>query len=206
MRAQAPPARAVLGFVIALGAACSSGDSITPSPTPSAMTAVAGAPPQSAGVGTAVPSAPAVKVVDASGAGMAGVIVIFKVTAGGGGVDGGTAKTDVNGVAAVTKWTLGATAGVNSLTAEAGTLAPVTFTATGLPGAASVLVKTSTDPQNAIAGAAVTAAPSVTVTDANGNAIAGVTVTFAVATGGGSVAGATQQSSATGVATLGSWT
>jgi YVTN family beta-propeller protein len=154
----------------------------------------------------AVPSAPAVKLVDANGAGVTGVNVIFSVTAGGGTLEGGTAKSDVNGVAAVTKWTLGTTAGVNTVTAQSGSLAPVVFTATGLPGAASVLVKTSTDPQNAVAGTAVAAAPSVTVKDANGNAISGVTVTFAVTAGGGSVTAATQQSSATGVATLGSWT
>lgn len=206
MHAQATQARSVLALILVLGAACGGGESTKPDPTPSAMSAVAGTPPQSAAVGTAVPSAPAVKLVDASGAGVAGVTVVFSVTAGGGTVEGGTAKSDVNGVAAVTKWTLGTTAGVNTLSAASGNLAAVTFTATGLPGAASVLVKTSTDPQTAVAGAAVAAAPSVTVKDANGNAVAGVTVTFAVTAGGGSVTAATQQSSATGVATLGSWT
>ena len=205
MRAQSSLARPVSALVLALGAACSSGDGTKPSPTPSSMTAVAGAQPQSAGVGTAVPSAPAVKLVDANGAGVADVNVVFSVTAGGGTVEGGTAKSDVNGVAAASKWTLGTTAGVNTVTAQAGNLS-VTFTATGLPGAASALVKTSTDPQSGVAGVAVAAPPSVTVKDANGNGVAGVTVTFTVTAGGGSVTGATQQSSAAGVATLGSWT
>ena len=180
MRARASLARSVSTLALALGAACSSGDGTKPGPTPAAMTAVAGAQPQSAGVGTAVPSAPAVKLVDANGVGVADVNVIFSVTAGGGSLEGGTAKSDVYGVAAVSKWTLGTTAGVNTVTAQSGTLAPVTFTATGVPGAASVLVKTSTDPQTAIAGAAVAAAPSVTVKDAHGNPVAGVTVTFTV--------------------------
>lgn len=206
MRPQSSLGRSVLASVLALVVACGSSESTNPTPTPAAMTAIAGIPPQSADVGTAVPSAPAVKLVDANGVGMAGVNVIFSVTAGGGTVEGGTAKTDVNGVAAVTKWTLGTTAGTNTLTAQAGTLAPVTFTATGLPGAASVLVRTSADPQNAVVGTAVAAAPSVTVKDANGNPIAGANVTFLVTTGGGSVTAATQKSSATGVATVGSWT
>ena len=205
MRAQSSLARPVSALVLALGAACSSGDGTKPSPTPTSMTAVAGAQPQSAGVGTAVPSAPAVKLVDANGAGVADVNVVFSVTAGGGTVEGGTAKSDVNGVAAASKWTLGTTAGVNTVTARSGSLS-VTFTATGLPGAASALVKTSTDPQSGVAGVAVAAPPSVTVKDANGNGVAGVTVTFTVTAGGGSVTGATQQSSAAGVATLGSWT
>jgi len=73
-------------------------------------------------------------------------------------------------------------------------------------GPASVLVKTSTDPQTVVVGTAVAAPPSVTVKDANGKPVAGVTVTFAVTAGGGTVTAATQQSSATGEATLGSWT
>ena len=169
------------------------------------MTAVAGAEPQSALVGTAVGTAPAVKVVDQNGAGMAGVNVTFSVTAGGGSVEGGSATTDVNGVASVTKWTLGTTAGANSLKAQSGNLS-ATFTATGLAGAASVLVKSSADSQTAVVGGAVAAPPSVTVKDANGNPVAGIQVTFMANPGNGSVTSGSQVTSATGVATVGSWT
>jgi YVTN family beta-propeller protein len=203
MHAQDRLIRAVFTLAIGLGAACSSES--TKSPVPTAMTAVAGDQAPSVVAGTAVPSAPAVKLVDANGAGMAGVVVVFSVTAGGGTVEGGTARTDVNGVAAVTKWTLGPVAGANTLSAKSGDLPAVTFTATGLPGAASVLAKTSTDPQFGVVGAQVTAPPSVTVKDANGNPVSGVTVSFSVTGGNGSVTDATQQSSASGVATLGSW-
>ena len=206
MHAPASLTRTAVAVAITLGLGCSSGDGTKPAPTAAAMAAVAGTVPQSAGVGTVVPTPPAVRVVDVDGTGVAGVTVTFSVTAGGGQVEGGTASTNANGIASVTKWTLGTTAGANTLTAQSGVLTPVTFTATGLPGAASVLVKSSADPQNAVVGAAVAAAPSVTVKDANGNGIAGVAVTFAVTAGGGSVTGATQQSSATGVATMGSWT
>jgi hypothetical protein len=44
------------------------------------------------------------------------------------------------------------------------------------------------------------------VTDATGTPVAGVTVTFAVATGAGSITGATAVSDSTGTATVGSWT
>jgi len=54
-------------------------------------------------------------------------------------------------------------------------------------------------------GAAVVPAPSVIVSNDDGNPASGVTVTFAVTGGGGSLTGATQVTSASGVATVGSW-
>lgn len=196
--------RSPFALVLAIGVACSSGGTKPPDAPPT-MTAVGDVEMQSVVVGSAVPNSPAVKLLDGSGAAMANVNVIFAVATGGGSVEGGTAKTDVNGVASVTKWTLGKTAGSNTLTAQSGNLS-LTFTATGLAGTPSALAKSSTDPQIALVGTAVSAAPSVKVQDAYGNPVAGVTVFFAVTGGGGSVTGASQQSSAAGVATLGAWT
>ena len=56
------------------------------------------------------------------------------------------------------------------------------------------------------AGTAASPAPSVLVTDDDGNPLAGVTVTFAITAGAGSVTGATQVTNASGVATIGGWT
>ena len=56
------------------------------------------------------------------------------------------------------------------------------------------------------AGTAVATAPSVRVTDVYNNPVTGVAVTFAVASGGGSVTGATTTTNASGIATVGSWT
>jgi len=61
------------------------------------------------------------------------------------------------------------------------------------------------DKQTASLGAAVKIAPSVIVKDAKNDPVAGTTVTFAVATGGGSVTGATAVTDASGIATVGSW-
>jgi large repetitive protein len=61
------------------------------------------------------------------------------------------------------------------------------------------------DAQTASAGAAVAIAPSVVVTDAKGKPVPGVTVTFAVATGGGSVTGSPAKTDASGIAAVGSW-
>src|SRR5439155_1675319 len=97
--------------------------------------------------------------------------------------------TGANGIAAVTSWTLGTTAGTNTLTATSGTLtgSPVTFTATGTTGAASTIAVNGGNNQSATAGTAVAVGPSVIVHDPNGNPVAGVAVTFAVASGGGTV-------------------
>jgi alpha-tubulin suppressor-like RCC1 family protein len=55
------------------------------------------------------------------------------------------------------------------------------------------------------AGAAVSPRPSVLVRGGDGNPAPGITVTFAIGTGGGSVTGSTQITDASGIATVGSW-
>lgn len=190
-----------------LTAAAACGDSSGPSePTPLAVAAVPGTVPQTAVAGTVVPTPPSVRVVDAGGAGVPGVAVTFSVTSGGGSVQGGSATTDANGVASVTSWTLGTTAGANLLTARVAKLAPVTFTATGVAGVATQLTRSSADPSSTVVGTAVAAAPSVTARDANGNPVPGVPVTFAIRAGGGTITGVSVSTAANGVATLGSWT
>ncbi|MEE8477638.1 MAG: hypothetical protein V3S19_04670 [Gemmatimonadales bacterium] len=62
------------------------------------------------------------------------------------------------------------------------------------------------DNQTTAAGGTVPVAPAVRVTDARGAAVGGVTVTFAVASGGGSLTGGTATSDGQGIATVGSWT
>jgi hypothetical protein len=79
-------------------------------------------------------------------------------------------------------------------------------TVTFVAGAAAAIAKTAGDAQTGTVGAALGVAPSVTITDANGNPVAGVAVTFAVASGGGTVTGGTQTTNASGIATLSSWT
>src|SRR5205085_2371224 len=116
--------------------------------------------------------------------------------------------TNASGVATVGSWTLSATAGSNTLTATSGTLSgsPVTFTATGTAGWAERIAANSPTSQSTTAGTAVGSPPSVIVKDANGNPVAQVAVTFAVAPGNGTITGASQTTSASGVATVGSWT
>ncbi|HUQ48376.1 MAG TPA: hypothetical protein VM053_09060 [Gemmatimonadaceae bacterium] len=156
--------------------------------------------------GAAVSPPPSVVVLDQRGAPMAGESVTFAVTSGGGVVSGATVVSDVSGIATVGAWTLGPLAGANVLTASSGTLPTVSFTATAAAGAATSLSKNAGDLQTAVAGSAVAVPPSVILKDANGNPAAGITVTFAVASGGGSVTGATATTNSSGIATVGSWT
>ena len=165
---------------------------------------------QSTTAGTAVAVAPSVIVRDANNNPVAGVLVTFAVASGGGTVVPTTAvATSASGIAAVTSWTLGATAGTNSLTATATGLtgSPVTFTATGTVGTATQIAVNAGNNQSATAGTAVATPPSVIVRDANNNPVAGVSVTFAVASGGGTVVPTTAVlTGANGVAAVTSWT
>jgi len=162
----------------------------------------------SATAGTAVSPPPSVIVKDANGNPVANVAVTFTPAAGSGTVTPTTpVNTGADGIAALTSWTLSPTAGTNTLTATASGLtgSPVTFTATGTAGAAATIAPNAGG-TSAPAGTAVSPPPSVIVTDANGNPVAQVAVTFSVTPGNGTITGASQTTNASGVATVGSWT
>jgi hypothetical protein len=147
-----------------------------------------------------------VQVLDATAHPIAGSAVSFAATVGGGSVGSPAATTDASGLAQ-TIWTLGQTAGSQSATATVtGAGAPATFSATANAGPATSVAKQAGDAQTTGTGTPVAIAPSVVVKDAYNNLVPGVLVTFAAASGGGAVGGATQLTSATGVATVGSWT
>ena len=165
---------------------------------------------QSAGVASAVAVAPSVLVTDAHGNPVgAGTSVTFAVVNGGGSITGPvTVQTNALGHATVGGWVLGPTPGSNTLSAASGSLSgsPVTFTATGTQLAASLSINAGNN-QTAIAGTAVTTAPSVVVRDAGNNPVANVDITFTVTGGAGVVVpGAVVKTNAQGIATATSWT
>jgi hypothetical protein len=100
---------------------------------------------QSALQGTAVPTAPSVIVLDQFSNPVPGVTVDYLVLTGGGSITGPSPTTDAAGIARVGSWTLGGTAGPNSLEATAqGTGIsgnPVVFTATGTTSAFDIVVR-----------------------------------------------------------------
>lgn len=160
---------------------------------------------QTAAAGTDLAAAPAVLVTDGAGNPVSGVAVTFSVTAGGGSLQGANVSTGPNGVAAASKWTLGAVVGTNTVKAAAGAL-EVTFTATGTVGAPAKLVVAGGNHRTGVVAAPIDSSPAVKVLDAFDNPVPGLAVTFAVATGGGTISNPNPVSDAAGVARLGTWT
>ncbi len=199
-------ARAIarMSGILLLAAACGgTPDQIGP---PAAVEIVAGNN-QSAVVGQVVPVAPTVRVRDAGGHGLTAIVVRFTVVAGGGSIAADSALTDANGVAVAPAWTLGTTIGINSLRAQAsGLTVSTTITAIALAGPPALVSVAAQQIFTALVSTAVATRPTVRVTDANGNPVAGVTVTFTVTFNNGTVTGGTQVTDAQGLATVGSWT
>ncbi|MCU0627084.1 MAG: PQQ-dependent sugar dehydrogenase [Gemmatimonadaceae bacterium] len=188
-------------------AACSSSDAPTvPAPAaPSRVVAVAGET-QPGTVNAAVAVAPAAQVLDGAGGPVRGVVVRFVVIDGGGRVTGDSVVTDSAGRATVGSWVLGPSVGTQRLAARSPGLPEAVFTATASAGqAASLVVVTETDQQVGGVNAPLSRVPAVVLRDASGRAIAGATVTFAVAEGGGRLESTTGTTDSTGTARAGRW-
>ena len=104
---------------------------------------------------------------------------------GGGTVTPVNTTTDPTGLAR-TRWTLGSTAGANTLNAVFSGLPAVPFTATASNDVPSKVVLVSGDGQSAVGGAALANPLVVKVTDANDNPVQNVSVAW-TAIGGGTV-------------------
>ena len=159
---------------------------------PAATLTLASGNGQSGTAGQPLSSPFVVKVTDGSGNPVAGTTVTFTVTGGGGTIYPGAASTNSQGLASATL-TLGPAAGTNTVVAASGTLtgSPSTLTAIGIAasgsGPAATLVSVSGSGQSGIVGQPLSSPFVVKVTDASGNPVAGIGVTFTMAAGGGTV-------------------
>src|SRR5262249_40141902 len=115
----------------------------------------------------------------------------------GGSATGLSQTTDLTGVATVGSWTLGTSAGANSLTATA-SVGSATFHATAVHDAAGSLSVNAGEGQTATVGTNVSTAPSVLVTDQYGTPVSGVAISFSN--------GGNATTNASGIAAVGSWT
>jgi adhesin/invasin len=167
---------------------------------PASMEATAG-DEQVATVGTAVAIRPAVVVRDQDGNALGGIPVTFKVSGGGGSVAGANPVTDADGIATVGGWTLGKTAGSNTLAATLSGLdvsgSPVVFSATASPGPVSGEKSEVSAAPTTITASGGSSKSTITVTarDAFDNPIPGLAVTLS-ASGSGTTL--TQPASPTG--------
>ncbi len=140
---------------------------------------------QEAGPGEALSSPLVVRLVDDRGDGVPGRAVAWVVATGGGRVSPETSTTDPDGVAS-TQWTLGDDPGANTLNAVVSGVGVVSFTASavsdgaGEPSASRSSISASPDRVPADGTSTIT----VTIRDALGDPVAGVSVELD-ATGGG---------------------
>lgn len=183
------------------------GGGAEPAGPPAALTAVTPGP-FAGTVGTALAEL-RVRVEDASSRGVPGVAVRFSVAGGSGslgvGAIGGSSLTDTtdqDGLAAAS-WTLGTTAGEQRATAQTTGLASVEFLAAAQAGA-----PVTTEIQESSAFIAPVSSPTdeplaVRVTDAYGNPVAGVPVSWAALAAGATVTTPTTTSDSAGIATVG---
>jgi hypothetical protein len=173
------------------------GDGGTTTPKVATSIAVVSGGAQTGAVGSALPEPVVVRVNDQNGDAMRNAAVTWAVTAGGGQVSAAGSTTGPDGRAQVS-WTLGTAAGAaQTLTASAGTLSAAT-SATATPGSPATLAVVSGSPQTGAVAEALPQSISAKVSDAYGNGVQGVTVTFATAAGSGSIAASTVVTNALG--------
>ena len=195
--------------VAALALGCTGSDLLLPDQGLPSKIVILSGDAQNGAAGSALPGNLVVRVTDPQNRPVQQQQVTFAPSAGA--VAPSAATTDADGKAG-TQWVLGPAAGPQSVTATAtGNGAPaglaVTFHATAVTSGAARLEKSAGDGQGTTAGGAVPTPPAVKVSDRNGNPVAGVGVTFAVASGGGAVNPTTPvTTNAAGIAAVTSWT
>lgn len=140
---------------------------------------------QEAIAGTNVGVPPAV-LVTRRGAPVAGVTVQFRVTAGGGVVQGADAVTGADGIARVTGWMMGPAGpqAVEAVVAEA-LGSPIVFTALATTSNPVAVAPIQGEAISGTVGLPVAVRPVLRVTDGAGHPIPGVTVAWRIGAGGG---------------------
>lgn len=140
---------------------------------------------QSAAVGTAFPSPLSVRVTDAYGDPVSGQTVSFQVLANdeatatfSSGGASATAVTDQNGLATSPSLTAGTATGTFTVTASVAGANPASFSLADLPGQVTSIEPGIGTSQTTPLGTDFGVPLAVTVTDADGNPLAGVPVTF----------------------------
>lgn len=199
------PLRLSALVLFVLSAACGGG-SVEP-PTPSSVAAVSANPLASAVVGTVVATAPTFEVRSSKGKALSGIPVSVSVTAGGGSLTGAPTVT-LAGPTSVGQWTLGNTAGAQTVTVTSAGLTPLVFTLPSVAGAPTQLAILDGDDQFGSQNSVTFAPLRVRVRDQFNNNVAGASVGWTVDAGGGSLAGGVTSSvtDANGVATAPAWT
>jgi len=200
------PYRRPLAFSLAVALAAltaSCGDVNLPDEGEAASLRIVDGNEQVGPAGVALGAPVVVRVLDTGDLPVQGQEVTFLIASGGGSVEPATVTTGADGLASAT-WTLGAPAGTQELKARTqrggdGELLEVSFTAAAQAGSGSVLVGVSGDDQTGPVSSALADSLVVKTTDALGNPVANVEVTWSVS-GGGSISPVTVVTGADGLA------
>ncbi|MDH4352345.1 MAG: hypothetical protein OEW56_14450, partial [Gemmatimonadota bacterium] len=196
-----------LTAAIAVGAGCASSEDGGPNPapdtTPASMSVVSGNT-QTGQTGTALGNPLVVKVVNAAGDALSGITVAWTVEAGGGSLGGATSITSTLGQAQIS-YTLGGSAGANTVRATAqGTAVTTTFSATATAPPADNVPATisvsSGNNQSAPVGGALAQPLVAIVRNAGGQALTNVIVAWSVTSGTGTLGSATSNTNGAGQA------
>ncbi len=186
--------------------ACDGGTDPEPIGPPVSVSASAGN--QQAGAAGQMLLAPiAAKVSDANGRGVPNIPVEFRILTGGGNLESASERTNGAGIATV-RWQMGIVAGREERVAASlldtltgALLDTAIFTATVTPGPPTRVVPLSSTSMVLAAGQTTPVTMRVGVADGYSNPIPGVTVTWAVTAGEGTLATATSVSNEQGIAT-----
>jgi uncharacterized protein (TIGR03437 family) len=177
---------------------------------PASITA-SGGTPQSAAIGAAFATALQATVKDAYGNAVSGVTVSFSAPSSGARatLSAASATTNASGVASVTATANGTIGGYSVSASVSGVSGTATFALTNLAGAPAAIAVYAGNNQTATVGAALAVALAAKVTDAGGNPLSGVAVTFtppSIGAGGSFTSSAAVSTDASGIATAPAFT
>ncbi len=160
--------------------------------------------------GTPFDPQPILELQDPTGAPLAraGVSVTVQIASGDGALRGTTSRgSDADGRVEFTDLAIAGPPGTRTLIFAADGYASAISTPVSLGvGAPSAVAVSAGDGQSVRVGTAVPVLPAVVVRDGGGTPVPGIPVTFAVASGGGTLTGAAATTGADGIATVGGWT
>lgn len=192
-------------IVLALAAGAVLGCSESTAPPKPASVSPSLSTTADATAGLPLTTSPTFVVKDAGGNTLGGVSVTIAVTAGGGTLPDAPTKTVGGGPTPIGTWTLGKTAGLNSVTVTVGTLPAAVININGKAGPPAAIVFVQGASQLGFAGAALASPAVAQVRDQFANAVAGVSVLFTVGDGGGTVSATPVLADASGTASAPSW-
>ena len=189
--------------------ACGGSDPGTAPPIPARLGLLT-EPAVSASAGIPLTTQPVVQVRDVAGAPVSsrGILVSASLGSGTGTLTGGTSiRTDGDGRAAFQDLTLNGPTGPRTIRfSSTGLSAVISQEISVGPGPATTVTVSAGSNQTAPAGTTTPVAPAVRVADQSDNPVAGVKVTFTVASGGGTVTGGSAVTSTQGIAAVERWT